>query len=210
VTAPAKPRRRSRDYSPEEVAALMDPLAPVSLERRPPQFPSLPPVAVPPWVNEVPRWVRGQGLEHLIAKPGSGDPGPPLQTARRLTVVARDELDEGKLEERTFEFVPDYGGCVVVYGGGRGPDPLDPSAGCQGRFSPFASASMELLPDPVRLVVVEGPDAIERVIVVDELAPQSVHVEVVRPDEREPWVLKATTESFRLDRVLSLSLEDAP
>jgi hypothetical protein len=164
-------------------------------------------VTVPTW--PVPGWVKGEGLEAFIRKPGFGDQGPPLQKPRRLTVVARDELGEGKLEERTFEFAPDCGGAVIVYGDGRGPDPADPLAGCLGRFSPFGSHSMTMEDDPRRLVVVEGPDAIERVIVVDELAPQTVHVEVVRPDVKEPWLMRTDSTSFRLDRVLSLSLEDA-
>jgi hypothetical protein len=58
------------------------------------------------------------------------------------------------------------------------------------------------------LVVVEGPDATERVIPVDEREVPSLHVEVVKPGEREPWILRTDTTAFRLDRVLRLELVD--
>jgi hypothetical protein len=174
----------------------------------------------------VPGWVRGEGLE--TREPGFGDAGPPAQRPRRLTVVALDEFQVSHDELETlgaceashaFVFDPQLGGALVVYGKGRGPDARGFSEGCLGRFSPFGTVSIGIEGDSAgdespapaecrRLVVVEGPDATERVIPVDELQPPSLYVEVVKPDEREPWLLKTDSTCFELQRVLNISLED--
>jgi hypothetical protein len=208
----AKPTRRSRDYSEAEVAALMSPETPLlELLQKPPSesFGSIT-IEVPTW--PIAGWVKGCLSEQLIRQVGAGDKGPVPQLPRRLTVVARDELDESKLDTKVFEFDPQHGGQVAVWGAGRGPDARGEGEGCQGKFSPFSTVSMRLeLSDGVgQLVVVEqlATEQVERTIVVDELSPPSLYVEVVRPDDREPWTMRVVTESFRLDRVTSLELAD--
>jgi hypothetical protein len=51
-------------------------------------------------------------------------------------------------------------------------------------------------------------EEVERVVPLDPLAPPTLIVEVVRPDVREGWIMRTTSESFRLDEVTSLTLED--
>jgi hypothetical protein len=80
--APAKPRRRSADYTREEIAWLTAPSEPIESLLGRPEPPPMAPVEVPPWVYEPPGWLRGEGLGHLIARPGSGDPGPPPRSTR--------------------------------------------------------------------------------------------------------------------------------
>jgi hypothetical protein len=57
----------------------------------------------PPTV--VPGWVQGEIAARLARAVGAAEfPAPPVQPARRLTVVARDELEQGKLETTVFRF----------------------------------------------------------------------------------------------------------
>jgi hypothetical protein len=208
----AKPERRSRDYTPEEIAWLTDPGESVAAVMAPPPSESYgaSTIKVPTW--DPPSWVRGVLSEALIRQEGWGDVvGAPEQKARKLTVLARDELDD-TLETKVFEFSPDHGGCIAAYGGGRGPDPLEPSVGCQGRFSPFGTLSMEIVGegDERTLVVVEqlASEQVERRVPVDPLAPQTLLVEVIRPDVREPWTLRTDGWSCSLAKVQSLELGD--
>jgi hypothetical protein len=164
-------------------------------------------VKVPSWPP--PPWIRGEGLEHLIARPGSGDPGPAPQAPRRLTIVTRDELD-GTLETKVFDFSPDHGGSLSVYQGGR--DQLLPDVNCAGRFSPFGTTGMRIREeqDARYLVALEATavEPVERILFIDPIAPASLHVEVVTPSPAQPWVLTTATEAFRLDQVTSLELAD--
>jgi hypothetical protein len=204
----AKPTRRSRDYSPEEIAWLTDPGESVAQVMAPPPSESYGAgtVSVPVW--DPPSWVRGVLSEALIRQAGWGDQPPPVPEPRRLVVVD----DEG---EHRFEFDPQLGGQVVVWGAGRGPDARGEGDGCLGKFSPFGTVSMRLEDDSrigvKKLVVVERAlsEHIERVIPIDPLAPPSLFVEVVRPDPREPWVMRTDTTSFALAKVVSVALEDA-
>jgi hypothetical protein len=199
-----RPAARRRRFSEAEVAELMRPLPSIAELLQRPEPPPLDPVEIPAWVYEVPSWVKGQGLEKLTRPAGQGEfPAPALQLPRRLTVVD----DDG---EHRFEFVPDFGGALVVYGKGFGPDARGFSEGCLGRFSPFGSQSIAIEGDADgrHLVVVEGPDATTRVIEIDEREVPSLHVEVVTPDPAQPWLLKSDVAAFRLDRVLSLELVD--
>jgi hypothetical protein len=219
----ARARRHARDWSPEEVAALMspDPSIESLLER--PELPPVRTVEMPPWLMQPPAWVKGQGLERWTREPGTSDfPPPALQLPRRLTVVYRDEprvyfseLDPSASEQVSdvigqFTFDPQLGGALVVYGGGRGPDPLDRELGCLGRWSPWV-VSIELAGDDAdrRLVVVESdPDRTTRVVPLDEREPASLYVEVVKPDVAEPWNLVTDTSAFLLSKVVSLELTD--
>jgi hypothetical protein len=51
-------------------------------------------------------------------------------------------------------------------------------------------------------------EPVERIIPIDPLAPPTLIVEVVRPDERAGWILRTVTESFSLASVTSITLED--
>jgi hypothetical protein len=200
----AKPKRRSRDYTPEEIEWLTDPSPPepIDLTLRMPEGKALV-VTAPPL--PIPRWVRGEGLEEYTRGPEFGDVvGPPVQSARRLTVTA-----DGV--RHSFVFDPEHGGSVTVFGDGRGPDPLDWQVGCLGRFSPW-SRSITLREELHGrfLVALErtASETVERVVPLDPLSPPMLIVEVVRPDEREPWIIRTDSASFRLDAVTSITLED--
>jgi hypothetical protein len=197
--APAKKRR----YSADEVEALLAPLAepedePAKALTVKPNY--SPPTFVPPPLDYLPPGVTARA-------PGVGEfpAPPPAPKPRRLRVVSVSPLGQ---EQQVFEF-GDLGGFVTVYAHGRGPDPYWRDAGCLGRFSPFSTQSMALEGDELgrRLVCVEA-DGTERVVAIDEREPPSLLVEVVQPDEREPWVTKTRSQSFELSHVTVLVLED--
>ena len=204
----ASARRPSRSYTPEEVAALMEPLPSVRdvlSEPVPPQDAGM--VRVPDW--PLPPEVTGELARPFVRPEGVGEMAPvPEQRPRRLVVVARDLLD-GSVEERTFVFSPDHGGALVVTEYGKAPDPLW-GGGIAGRFSPWSELRLEGEGDARRLVALErtAVEWVERVVPVPEREPPTLLVERVHPDEREGWVLKTSASSFRLDLVRRLVLED--
>jgi hypothetical protein len=200
------PRRRSADYTPEEVAWLMDPGPSVEelLQQPEPPGSPAPTISMPP-AQAPPPWVRGEGLEaftrgedHVEFVP------PPVQGARRLVVDDEDGRNE-------LVFDPQLGGAIAIHPGA--PDPLWPTENCLGRFSPFSTRRIGIRQeqDARYLVAIEqtATEEVERIVAIDPLAPPTLIVEAVNPDEREGWILRTVTESFALGSVTSITLEDA-
>jgi hypothetical protein len=178
-------------------------------------------VAVPVW--DPPPWTRGEGLEGFTRQPGAGDVGPPAVPARRLTVVAVDELREAfraldpapsepELVTHEFLFDAQLSGSVTVVEHGKARDPVT-GEGVLGVFSAHGTASMTIEgKDGERRLVAREQTAGEevlRTIPIDELRPPGLLIEVNRPDDKEPWRTVVDGTSFSLAKVVSLALEDA-
>jgi hypothetical protein len=170
----------------------------------------------------VPGWISGASAKGLERKPGSGDPGPPAVRARKLTVVAVDELREAfreldptpsepELVAHVFEFDAQLSGSVSILEHGKVPDPLTGGA-TLGRFSAHGTASMTIEGEggDRRLVALErtASELLERTIAIDETRPPGLLIEVLRPDRAEPWRTVVDGASFSLAKVVAIALVD--
>jgi hypothetical protein len=88
-----------------------------------------------------------------------------------------------------------------------------PGEGVLGRFSPFGSTDVRVREEEDgRYLVVRkrtATEEVERIVAIDPLAPPTLIVEAVNPDEREGWILRTVSDSFSLASVTSIVLEDA-
>ena len=83
-----------------------------------------------------------------------------------------------------------------------------PEEGCLGRLSALGTKRVGIGEEETGryFIALErtASEEVERIVAIDPLAPPTLIVEAVNPDEREGWILRTVTESFALGSVTSI------